>query len=205
MCRRRSARLATAESWVTMMSVSPRSRQRPSSRSMISSRVSSSRLPGRLVGEQHLAAPSRAPGRSRRAAADRPRARPAGGSPRSPSPTRLERRRRPRRPLGARDAERRERGLDVLLRGERRDQVEALEDEADLLRPDAGELRVAQLRESSVAEHDRARRSAGRARRASAAASTCRRRSGPGWRPSGRRDGRGRRRSSAVTVRLPCV
>jgi putative ABC transport system ATP-binding protein len=45
MCSRRSARRATAESCVTSTSVSPRSRHSPSRRAMISSRVSSSRLP----------------------------------------------------------------------------------------------------------------------------------------------------------------
>src|SRR5438034_7638999 len=49
---------------------------------------------------------------------------------------------------------RRERHLDVLRRGQRRDQVELLEDEADPLQPELGELAVTELRElASFEEH----------------------------------------------------
>src|SRR6185437_11512493 len=51
-------------------------------------------------------------------------------------------------------------GLHVLLGRQRRDQVEALEDEADLVGADAGELAVAELRQARRAE---LHRSGGRA------------------------------------------
>ena len=78
---------------------------------------------------------------------------------------------------GAIAAGRDELHLDVLDRGQRRDQVELLEDEAECAQPQLGELVVAELREVAALEQHLAARSAGRARRAAAAASSCRSRS----------------------------
>ena len=68
---------------------------------------------------------------------------------------------------------------DVLLGGQRAEQVERLEDEADLLAAQPGERLLAQLAELVVAEAHARRSSGGRARRRSAAASTCPSRTGP--------------------------
>ena len=56
--------------------------------------------------------------------------------------------------LAAGDADRSERRLDVLQRGQRRDQVELLEDEAERAQPQLGELVVAQRREVAALEED---------------------------------------------------
>ena len=56
----------------------------------------------------------------------------------------LEQRQRPLAQLRRADADRREAGLDVLERGQRRDQVELLEDEAERVQPQLGQLAVAE-------------------------------------------------------------
>ena len=61
----------------------------------------------------------------------------------------------------------------------RRQQVERLEDEADLVATQQGERLVVERGDLGVAEVDLARRRAGRGRRARAAASTCRSRTAP--------------------------
>ena len=70
--------------------------------------------------------------------------------------------------------------LDVLERGERRDQVELLEDEAERAQPQLGELAVAAaFARSRPSKRTCAAASAGRARRGAGAASSCPTRSGP--------------------------
>ena len=150
MWRRRSARLATAESCVTITSVRPRSRQSPSMRSMISSRVSSSRLPVGSSARSTSGSFTRA-----RAIATRcccpPESSPGTCPARSARPTDASASSARRASLLRADAERRERRLHVLLRREGRDQVEALEHEADLLRADAAELAIGQVRQLRLA------------------------------------------------------
>ncbi len=110
---------------------------------MISSEVRESRLPGRLVGQQdgRIGRPARE--RSPPAAAGRRRAATDGGSSRPARPTRASALARPLVALGA--AERavavQQRQLDVLERRGARQQVEALEHEADLRVADLGALR----------------------------------------------------------------
>ena len=109
---------------------------------------------GGLVGEDDRRAGWPARGPPRPAAAGRPRARWAGGSSRSPSPTvsmtsvvpLLVR-------LAAGD---RQRQQDVLLRGQRRHQVERLEDEADPVAAQPGQRLVVERDEVGVAEQHRA-------------------------------------------------
>ena len=92
-CRRRAGSRVErappiAASWVIRMTVSPCSRHSSSSRSSIVCAGVGVEVAGRLVGEQHVAARSRALARSRRAAARRPRAGRAGARRASASPTR---------------------------------------------------------------------------------------------------------------------
>ena len=99
-------------------------------------------------------------------------------------------------PLCRRDVQRHERRLHVLLRAERRHQVERLEDEADRLGPHLGDLALAHLRQVGARFGHRtgcSRTSAGPARPASAAGSTCRGRSDPEWRAIRRPRSPGRR------------
>ena len=72
-----------------------------------------------------------------------------------------------------------QRQRDVLLGGQRRDQVVGLEDEPDGLAPELGELLVVELGEVGVADEDRAGRRACRGRRGSASACSCRSRTVP--------------------------
>ena len=67
----------------------------------------------------------------------------------------------------------RQREDDVLLGGEHRQQVEELEDEADVLAPELRQVAVAERGDLGARRSSRCRRSAGRARRGCASASTC--------------------------------
>ena len=67
--------------------------------------------------------------------------------------------------------------LDVLARGQGRDQVELLEDESDRVAPQARELPLGDVQQVPSVAADGPERSAGRARRAAAAGSSCRSRS----------------------------
>ena len=75
-------------------------------------------------------------------------------SARAASPTRSSSSRRAPAPLGALEAPRRQRRLDVLDRGQRRDQVELLEDEPERVAPQARELAVAHRHEVLALELD---------------------------------------------------
>ena len=72
-----------------------------------------------------------------------------------------------------------DRQQDVLLGVQDRQQVVALEDEADRAAPQQRQLAVAQLVEAGAVDLDPAARGACRARRGCASASTCRSRTGP--------------------------
>ena len=91
-------------------------------------------VPGGLVGEDDLGRLTRAPARPRRAAADRRRA-PTGGAEPVAQADGVDHAVEPR--LVGLAAGERQRQRDVLDRGERRDQVVRLEDEADLVAPDS--------------------------------------------------------------------
>ena len=146
-CRRASragvgARAARSASCVTTMTVAPcsargpRADRSPPHRSRCRGCRSARRRGAR-------AARRRARGRSRRAAARRRRAAPAGATARSASPT-ASSDAGVGRAARSSDAGRRERRLDVLACGQRRDQVELLEHEAERLEPQVGELAVAE-------------------------------------------------------------
>src|SRR5215218_8058543 len=112
---------------------------------------------GRLVGEQHVGLlHERAGDRHALLLPARELARHVARA--VGEPDRVERREGAPPAVLTRDAERLQRGLHVLLRRERRDQVEPLEHEADLLGPDAAELAVGQVGELGVAERDATRR-----------------------------------------------
>ena len=96
---------------------------------------------------------SRARARSRRAAARRRRAATADARRARSSPTSASSASRAPQ-LVRRHARGRELGLDVLERGQRRDQVERLEDEAERAQPDLGELVVAEGCEVAALEED---------------------------------------------------
>ena len=87
-------------------------------------------IAGRLVGDQDRRVRARARGRSRRAAARRRRAAPDNGRRRSPRPTLASSRLGALEGVG--DAGKLERHRDVLERRHGRDQVEGLEDDADI-------------------------------------------------------------------------
>ena len=78
-------------------------------------------------------------------------------------------------------------GLHVLERGQRRNQVELLEDEAERVEAELGQLAVTESAEVASLEGDAAG-AGGRARRAAAAGSSCRIRSGLRARRTGRLD-----------------
>ena len=94
----------------------------------------------------------------------------------------------------SRTADRDELCLDVLHRGERRDQVELLEDESERAQAERRELAVAEAGRGPGPRRSRRRRSAGRARRAAGAASSSRSRSAPRARRTRPRRAGGRRR-----------
>ena len=107
---------------------------------------------GGLVGEDDLAAGWRAPGRPRRAAADHRRA-PTAGARGGARDRRSRRRASTHAASGLRPGEP-HRQRDVLRRGQRRDQVERLEHEADPVAPQLGELLLGERAEVGVADPD---------------------------------------------------
>ena len=138
----RSAIAAACASWVTITVVWPSVSTESRSSARISPLVRRVEVAGRLVGEHDARAARRARGPRRRAAAGRRRARTGGGSRRSPRPTLVDDLVEPR--LVGLAAGELERQHDVLGRREHREQVEELEDEADVV--------AAQLRERGVVE-----------------------------------------------------
>ena len=141
-CRRRARRSGRrtprpAASWVTMMTVWPKSSTERRSRLEHLGRGLRVEVAGRLVGEHDRRAATRARARRRRAAAGRRRARTGGASRRSREADRVD---EPVDPLlvglAAGD---RQRQHDVLPRVEDRQQVEGLEDEADLVAAQLGQ------------------------------------------------------------------
>ena len=153
----RWARRATLVSWVTSTMVRPRSRHMVSSRAMMSSRVSSSRLPVGSSAEQDLRLLDQRPGDGDPlllAAGEL-----AGHVPQPVAEAdRLQRHGGALPPRGRADVQRDERGFHVLQGGEHRHQVEGLEDKADGLGPHLGHLGLAQLREVAPVEFDDAGR-----------------------------------------------
>ena len=137
--------------------------------------VAAVELAGRLVGEERPRARWRAPRRSRRAAARRRTAAPAGGRARSARPTRLEQLRRPRARV-LRPAVEDHRQLDVLDRRQVRQQVAGrlLPDEPDDPAPVARPLAPAHRGRGRGRRRPPARPTGRRARRGCSAASTCR-------------------------------
>ena len=92
---------------------------------------------------------------------------------------------------------------DVLGRGQRRDQVEVLEDVADRRTPHPRAALVAERGEVGALDATPCRRSAGPARRPGSAGSTCRSPTGPSPRPARRRGPRTRRARRACTSVAP--
>ena len=156
---------------------------------------------GGLVGEHHGRAATASRGRWPRAAAGRPRARRAGGARRSPSPTEAITS-SSHAPVDAAAGDARRQG-DVLLGGEGRQQVEELEDEADVAAAELGEGVVAHRRDLRVADPDVARRWAGRGRPGCASGWTCRSPRGPSRRRARRARPRARRRGGRRPSRRP--
>ena len=144
---------AMSRSWVTRMMVLP-SLVQPLEEPhdlLAGRRVE---VAGGLVGEQDRRAASPARGRWPRAGAGRPRARSACGSCASPRSTISRARLRAaarRSSLGTPGVD--ERQLDVVERGRPRQQVEGLEDEADLAVAHRGQLVVVHLRDDLAAQH----------------------------------------------------
>ena len=121
----------------------------------------------------------------------------ARGRPRRGAPRRAGAARRSESPVGASFA------CDVLERGQRRDQVELLEDESERTQPELGKLAVGQLGEVASLEETRVRWRAGRARRGAGAASSCRSRSAPRARRTRRPRSSGSTSCSALTTSCP--
>jgi hypothetical protein len=124
---------------------------------MISSEVRLSRLPGRLVGKDERGLRHQAPGdRHALLLPARELRREVRGPAFEPDqPQRLE---RARVALGAARLAVDQRDLDVLERGRARQQVEALEDEADLAVADLGEAVARERRDIRAVEDERPRR-----------------------------------------------
>ncbi len=137
--RRRGSVAASRSLWVTTTAVMPSRAFRSASRAWIPSAVRGVEVAGRLVGQQQPRAAGRGPGPGPPAAARRRRARRAGGPagrPARPAPASP----RPRAVgLGARQPPDQRRHHGVLQGGELREQVVALEDEADGLVAEGGQ------------------------------------------------------------------
>ena len=200
----RSQAAASRGLWVAMIDVRPRSACISRSSACSASAVCSSRSPvgssasssagcitsARAIATRCCSPPDSIPGRCVR---------------RSRRPTRSSSARRPagraRPPATPRDAQRH---LGVLERGELRQQVMELEDEADVAVAERHELRVGHDRAASrVADPDRCRRRSSRARRARAAACSCRRPTRRRSRPSRPSRPRGRGRAARCSALCP--
>ena len=157
----RSAAAATSRSWVMRTIVRPAALS-SRSRAMISRPEWLSRLPGRLVGEDHAAAPSPRPGRRPRAGADRRKAPMGTMSDRDPPrPTRRSAAWARSTRSSAGNALVQERRGDVLDRSRPGQQVVVLEDEADGPSADEGQARRRRARRRRAVEDVRRRSSGG--------------------------------------------
>ncbi len=179
--RRRPQRAARCSSWVTSTSVVPASALSANSSSMIAWPVCGVEVAGGLVGEQQRRAGSRTRAPAPRAAARRRTA--GAGSGRGARPGRPAAGSRAPAPSTSRIAAQLQRQHHVLQRGQRGQQLEALEHEADLLAAHARAAVLVQRRQRCAVQHHRCRRWACPGRPAATAACSCpsptRRRSPP--------------------------
>ena len=166
-------------SWLTMMTVLPCSVASDLSRLAIAAALVESRLP--VGSSARISAGSLASARATPTRCCSPPLSSSGRfSPFASRPDQPEQLARAGVALGLRRPGHHHRQLEVLERGDARDQVEELEDEADARAAGAvSSVALVHLREVLAVDQDRSPSSAGPRRRAGSAASSCRSRSGP--------------------------